>query len=159
VRSARLLTPLDLSKGIFLFLSVCASVGYRASSLRSLGHVVVPHVLHVLHVYLMLHHKLFKFLIFAVHFASFLLIVGIIMMTVNISKSEHNRAGPANGVTFGEFTIRSFTCALTFGNTVSENNSPACLSRGFEVSYTMDEDFPEPPASGNPNPECTKPKT
>jgi hypothetical protein len=41
VRSARLLTPLDLSKGIFLFLSVCASVGYRASSLRSLGHVVV----------------------------------------------------------------------------------------------------------------------
>jgi hypothetical protein len=30
-----------LSKGIFLFLSVCVSVGYRASSLRSLGHVVV----------------------------------------------------------------------------------------------------------------------
>jgi hypothetical protein len=41
VRSARLLTPLDLSKGVFLFLSVCASVGYHASSLRSLGHVVV----------------------------------------------------------------------------------------------------------------------
>jgi hypothetical protein len=41
VRSARLLAPLDLSKGIFLFLRVCASVGYRASSLRSLGHVVV----------------------------------------------------------------------------------------------------------------------
>jgi hypothetical protein len=40
VRSARLLTPLDLSKGIFLFLSVCATVGYRASSLRSLGHVL-----------------------------------------------------------------------------------------------------------------------
>jgi hypothetical protein len=41
VRSARLLTPLDLYKGIFLFLSVCASIGYRALSLRSLGHVVV----------------------------------------------------------------------------------------------------------------------
>jgi hypothetical protein len=40
-----------------------------------------------------------------------------------------------------------------------ENNSPTCLSRGFEVSYTRDEDFPEPPASGNPNPECTKPRT
>jgi hypothetical protein len=23
----------------------------------------------------------------------------------------------------------------------TENNSPACLSRGFEVSYTRDEDF------------------
>jgi hypothetical protein len=32
----------------------------------------------------------------------------------------------------------------------TENNSPKCLSRGFEVSYTRDEDFPEPPASGNP---------
>jgi hypothetical protein len=41
VRSARLLTTLDLSKGIFIFLSFCVSVGYRASSLRSLGHVVV----------------------------------------------------------------------------------------------------------------------
>jgi hypothetical protein len=44
-------------------------------------------------------------------------------------------------------------------NSISENNSPTCLSRGFEVSYTRDEDFPEPPASGNPNPECTIPRT
>jgi hypothetical protein len=42
---------------------------------------------------------------------------------------------------------------------VPENNSPTCLSRGLEVSYKRDEDFPEPPASGNPNPECTKPRT
>jgi hypothetical protein len=26
----------------------------------------------------------------------------------------------------------------------AENNSPACLSRGFEVSYTRDEDFHSP---------------
>jgi hypothetical protein len=41
----------------------------------------------------------------------------------------------------------------------TRNNSPTCLSRGFEVSYTRDEDFPEPPASRNPNPECTRPRT
>jgi hypothetical protein len=36
---------------------------------------------------------------------------------VKISKSEHDRAGPPVGVSFGEFAFRLFTCTRRIGNT------------------------------------------